>query len=104
MPAWVVGKMGENSGCGVAHLFFNFFNSERTKENTTQESCASNIVTDAHPWTPWEYMFQHAPKQEYMWHFNASYLDKEFSSRRWLKSPAARKLDRKKMFHKVRLT
>jgi len=34
--------------------------------------------------------------QEYMSHFNASYLDDEFSRRRWLKLPAARELDRKK--------
>ena len=38
--------------------------------------------------------------QEYMLHFNASQLDKELSSRRWLESPAARELDRKKDFPK----
>jgi len=35
-----------------------------------------------------------------MWHFNVSKLDKEFSSRRGLKSPAARELDREKDFPK----
>jgi len=50
------------------------------------------------------YMRRDKPEtQEYMWHFNASWLDKEFSSRRWLKSPATRELDREKDFHKVRL-
>jgi len=38
--------------------------------------------------------------QEYMLHFDASKLDKKFSVRRWLKSPAARELDREKDFPK----
>jgi len=35
-----------------------------------------------------------------MWHSNVSELDKAFSSRRGLKSPAARELDREKDFPK----
>ena len=38
--------------------------------------------------------------QEYMWHSNVSELDKEFSSRRGLKSPAAREVDGQNGFPK----